>query len=298
MGNTDREQEALEQFVEWGQQRDSVRAILLTSSRARSSGPVDLFSDFDLILVVTNIAPFFNERTWLEEFGPVLALYRDPILQDGNFQRSAFVTQYENGLKVDFTLWPVELLQRVVADPKLPEEFDAGYRVLLDKDNLTDGLKPPTYKGYIPTPPTESDYQKSIEEFFLDATYVAKFLWRDDLIAAKHLLDHFIKQEHLIPTLVWRMEIDHQWSVKPGLYGQRLKRWLRPDLWAELESTYTGAGLEANWEALFRTLTLFRRVAIEVGELMGYAYPHNLDQRVNAYLQKVKNLDRQATTFS
>lgn len=51
-------------------------------------------------------------------------------------ERSAYVTQYENGLKIDFSLWPVELLQQVVADPKLPNELDAGYQVLLDKDEI------------------------------------------------------------------------------------------------------------------------------------------------------------------
>jgi aminoglycoside 6-adenylyltransferase len=231
-----------------------------------------------------------EDRTWLEAFGSVLALYRDPLEPHYGFLKSGYVTQYESGLKIDFTLWPVEILQQVVADPELPAEFDAGYLVLLDKDHLTDGLKPPTYKAYIPTPPTETEYQTVVEEFFLEATYVAKLLWRDDMMAAKHLLDHFMKQEHLRPMLEWHLEIDHHWSVKPGPYGRRLKKWLRPDLWTELESTYTGAGLELNWEAMFRTIALFRKVAIEVGDRLGYAYPHDLDRRAVAYLRKVKNL--------
>ncbi len=80
--------------------------------------------------------------------------------------------------------------------------------------------------------------------------------------------------------------------MKPGPYGRGLKKWLRPDLWAELESTYTGAGLEANWEAMFGTVDLFRKAALEVGERLGYAYPVDLDRRAVAYLEKVKSLDR------
>jgi hypothetical protein len=37
-----------------------------------------------------------------------------------------------------------------------------------------------------------------------------------------------------------------------------------------------------------------RRVAIEVGEAMGYRYPHELEQRVRTYLHRVKDLDRQS----
>jgi aminoglycoside 6-adenylyltransferase len=218
----------------------------------------------------------------------VLALYRDPLEPQDGFLKSGNVTQYENGLKIDFTLWPVEILQNVAASPLLPPEFDAGYQVLLDKDHLTNGLKPPTYRAYIPKPPTENEYQETIEVFFLDATYVAKYLWRDDLVAAKFIMDNFMKQEHLRPMLEWHYEIDHQWSVKPGPYGRRMKKWLRRDLWMDLEDTYTGAGLEENWEVLFKTIALMRKTAIEVGDRLGFAYPHEKNQRTIAYLQKVK----------
>ncbi len=272
--------------------------MLLTSSRAVPHAPVDVFSDYDVILVVLDVHPFYEDRTWLADFGPVLVVYRDPLELEYGFPRSAYVTQYENGLKIDFTLWPVEILRQVVAAPQLPDEFDAGYRVLLDKDHLTDGLKPPTYTAYIPTLPTDAEYQTVVEMFFHEATYAAKHLWRDDLMAAKYNLDHGMKLENLLRILEWRVEMDHEWSVKPGTYGRRLKQWLSPDLWAELEDTYIGAGLEENWAALFKTIALFRRVAIEVGERLGYAYPDDLDRRAVAYLEKVKNLDRGAESFS
>ncbi len=297
MKNTEKERETIERLIQWAEQQPLVRAMLLTSSRAIPHVSSDVFSDYDVILAVRDVHPFYADRTWLEAFGRVLVLYRDPLILDGGLERSAYVTQYDDGLKIDFAIWPVELLRRTVADPKLPAEFDAGYRVLLDKDHLTDGLKPATYTAYIPTPPTESEYQDTVEVFFLEAIYVAKYLWRDDVIAAKHILDSAMKQEHLRPMLEWHLETDHQWSVKPGPYGRRLKQWLRSDLWAELESTYTGAGLEANWEALFSTIALFRKAAIEVGERLGHVYPHDIDRRAAAYLQKVKNLDRSAESF-
>jgi len=271
--------------------------MLLTSSRAIPDAPVDVFSDYDVILAVLDVHPFYEDRTWLEDFGSVLVVYRDPLEPYYGIPKSAYVTQYENGLKIDFTLWPVEILRRVAADPQLPDEFDAGYRVLLDKDHVTDGLKPPTYTAYIPTPPTETEYQTVVELFFHEATYVAKHLWRDDLMAAKYNLDHGMKLDNLRIMLEWRLEIDQHWSVKPGPYGRRLKKWLSPDLWAELGSTYTGAGLEANWKAMFRTIALFRKVAIEVGDRLGYPYPHDLDRRAVAYLQKVNNLVPGAESF-
>jgi aminoglycoside 6-adenylyltransferase len=97
--------------------------------------------------------------------------------------------------------------------------------------------------------------------------------------------------------LEWHAEIDHEWTLKPGPYGRRLKQHLRPDLWAELESTYIGVGSDENWEALFRTIGLMRRVATDVGKHLGYTYPHLLERRVVDYLWRVRRLDRNAKTF-
>ncbi len=294
-----REQEkaVIERLVEWGTRQEAVRAMVLTSTRTVPGGQLDLFSDYDVILALTDVLPFHEDRGWLEAFGRVLVLYHDPLIPDGAFETSGYVTQYEDGLKIDFGLWPVGLLQRVAAEPELPEELDAGYLVLLDKDGLTEGLKPPAYKAYIPKPPAQAEYLERVELFFHNGTYVAKYLWRDDLIAAKHLLHCGQLQDDLLPMLVWHLETEHQWSVKPGPYGRRLKKWLRSDLWKELECTYTGPGIEETWEALFRTIALFRRVAREVGERLGYAYPEELDRRATAYLQRVRALDPRAESF-
>jgi hypothetical protein len=37
--------------------------------------------------------------------------------------------------------------------------------------------------------------------------------------------------------LKWRMELDHNWSVRLGVHGREVKKRLPPELWAELEST-------------------------------------------------------------
>lgn len=284
-------------IIAWGKQQEAVRAILLTGSLASPAPYIDALSDFDVILVLTDIHPFYESRAWLEDFAPVLALYRDPLMLEDGLEKSGYVVQFENGLKIDFTLWTVARMQRIHAAPDLPEEFDAGYRVLLDKDHLTAHLQPATFQGYIPKPPTNAAYQTIMESFFLDTCYVAKFLWRDDLVAAKHLLDNFIKQDYLRPMLEWHSEIAHNWTIKPGPFGRRLKKWLRPDLWTALEKTYTGADIADNWQALENTIALMQQVAGEVGEKLGFVYPHETGARTQAYLQKVRHLDPHATQF-
>ena len=284
--------DVIDNLIHWAQGREPIRAMLLTSTRAIPGGAMDALSDYDVVLIVDDIRPFFEDRSWLEDFGEVLVVYWDPIYPDPDhgIEKFANVTQYADGLKIDFTLWPVELLEKIVQAPALQAELDAGYRVLLDKDGLTKGMKPPTYRSYIPAPPTNEEYQKAINDFFSDPPYVAKCLLRGELFPAKWCLDYDMKHIFLRPMLEWRAELDHNWSVPIGALGKGLKKRLPPELWSELEDTYAGGKMEENWEALFRTMALFRRVAMEVGEGLGYEYPLALDERVTAY---VKDMQRQ-----
>jgi aminoglycoside 6-adenylyltransferase len=177
----------IEHLIAWGESQPLVRAMILTSTRAVTGLGSDLFSDYDVILGLTDVRPFFESRDWLAAFGRVLVMYQDPLEEFEGFPKSGNVVQFDGALKIDFSLWSVGILQKVVAGTIQNPELDAGYRVLLDKDSLTRDLKPPTYRAYIPTPPTETEYREGVEDFLLVAIYIAKYLWRGDLIAVKHL---------------------------------------------------------------------------------------------------------------
>ena len=284
--------DVFDKLVRWAEQRSAIRAMLLTSTRAVPNATVDFLSDYDVILIVEDIHPFFEDRRWLGDFGEVLVVYWDPIHPDpehGN-EKTANVTQYADGLKIDFTLWPVELFQKISRAPALQAELDAGYRVLLDKDGLTQGMKPPTYRAYIPTRPTNEVYQLLVNDFFSDVPYMAKCLLRGELLPSKWCLDYDMKHVLLRPMLEWRVGVEHNWYVPTGSLGKGLKKQLPSEIWSQLENTYAGANARDNWEALFRTINLFRQVALEVGISLGYEYPLELDQRVTAFAQKMQGI--------
>jgi aminoglycoside 6-adenylyltransferase len=282
--------EIIERLQAWAQAQDPVRAMLLTSTRAVPNAAVDALSDYDVVLVVRDIHPFFEDRSWLAAFGRVLVSYWDAIYPnpEHGIEQTGNVIQYEDGLKIDFTLWPIELMRRTATAPKLQDELDAGYAILLDKDGLTTALPAPTHTAYIPAKPDEETFQQVIEEFFSDVPYVAKCLVRGELLPVKWALDYDMKHLYLRQMLEWRVECDQGWSVPVGALGKGLKKRLPPAIWSQLEESYAGAGAEENWTALFRTIALYRRVACEVAEHLGYTYPHELDQRVTTYAQRMQ----------
>lgn len=297
MKAAERAGDVIHRLVQWADSQPLVRAMVLTSSRANDRAPVDLLSDYDVILAVSEMRPFAHEESWLQDYGKVLVLFRDQGQVYG-LRTLARLVLYEEGIRIDYSVWPVALLHRMGEKPRLVGQLDVGYLVLVDKDHLTQGLTPPTYTAHIPARPRNKEFQSLVEEFWWETTYVAKNLWRDELLPAKSALDFSLKLQGLRRVLEWRIELDHHWSWKPGVLGRGLKKLLPSETWAELASTYVGQDLDENWEALFQTTSLFRSVAVEVGEALGYGYPYDLDQRVTAYLQSVRNLERERNHFA
>jgi aminoglycoside 6-adenylyltransferase len=271
--------------------RDDVAAMLMTSTRAIPGGQVDALSDYDIILVVRDITPFADDHSWIGEFGDVLVAYWDPIEHDPDTGENwtGNIVQYADGLKIDFTLWPVEQLTAIAEMDALPAELDAGYVVIADNHSLTAKLSPPSYRAYIPAKPDLETYLKNVNDFFIGVPYVAKCLLREELLPAKWCLDYDMRDVYLRPMLEWRMEIDHDWSVSTGNLGKGLKRRLPAELWAELEATYAAAGIEENWESLFRLIAFYGRIAREVGASLGYTYPGEFHDRVTAFARAMRS---------
>lgn len=278
-------------LIRWGTQRGDVRAMLLTSTLAVPGARVDSLSDHDVILVVRDIRPYLEDRQWIEDFGEVLVAYWDPVAVDPGtgVEQSGNVVQYAAGHKIDFTLWPTGQLERIASSTSLPDELDAGYRVLIDKDGLADRLATPSYSAYSLRRPDDATYQLNVNDFFVGPPYVAKCILRGDLLPARWCLDYDMKHVYLRPMLEWRAACDHGWSIRIGALGKGLRRYLPADILSALENTYVGGGSEGDWEALFRTMALYGRVAREVGEHLGYRYPGNLDASVSTFVRQMRD---------
>ncbi len=282
--------ETADRLTAWALERDDVQAMILTSTRAIPGATLDAYSDYDVILVVDDVAAMEANRTWLSAFGEVLISYWDPL--DVRSATGAVgvgnITNYVDGLKIDFSLWSQQWYVDLTSGAEPDDELDAGYRVLVDKVGLTAGLPPPTYRSYIPPPPDEATYLRLITDFLIGVPYVAKSLLRDELLPAKWVLDFDMRFNYLVPMLEWRVECDHDWSLKTGNLGKGLRRHLPTDTWTELVETFTGPDAASNWAALYAMVALFGRVAEEVAGALGYSYPADLVSDVTEHARRMQ----------
>jgi hypothetical protein len=87
----------IQRLIDWARRRDSIRCMLLTSSRANPYAPVDALSDYDVLLGVTDVRAYHTDRSYLNELGEVLVVYHDPLRIEAGFERFADITQYADG---------------------------------------------------------------------------------------------------------------------------------------------------------------------------------------------------------
>jgi aminoglycoside 6-adenylyltransferase len=278
------ESEVLTQLNEWAQSNELVRAVVLTGSRADPNGQPDILSDYDIALYVADLSPFQETDNWLSIFGTILV--RWPLVPRSTFDKS-WLTRlilFEDGVRIDF--------QITAAKGTDPNAFDYGDRVLIDKDGLTENFSKPTYSAYNIQKPSLEEYKTIVHEFWWDATYVPKYLWRDELPMAKYMLDDVLRFSYLHPLIEWHIGQQHNWAIKTGCHGRWFKRYLSAEKWAEYESTYTGSDIKQNWAAFFRIVDLFGELAKQVGQKLGYEYPVDLDAKVTEYCSIIRRKGR------
>lgn len=284
------EQEMLDLILQTARADDRIRAVILNGSRTNPDAPRDPFQDFDIVYVVTDVAPFVGDRLWIERFGSPMIVQLpdtmgDPAPAGGSF---AYLMQFTDGNRIDLTLYPIAQLDAMARDSLSV--------LLLDKDGIIHPFDPPHVGDYVPKPPTAKQFDDCCNEFWWVAPYAAKGLWRDEILYARHMQDEIMRGQVLL-MLTWYVGTKNGFARSPGKLGKYFQRDLEPALWQQLLATYASADLDDTWRALFTLCDLFRTAAQAVAEHFGYAYPHSDDVRVSAHLAHVRKLPKDATTI-
>ena len=285
------EQEMINIILITARDDERIRAVILNGSRANPNAAPDIFQDFDIIYLVTELAPFINNTKWIERFGELMILQMPDLMEDPPplaEERFTYLMQFTDGNRIDLCIFPLKILEHL--------ETDSLSLVLLDKDNILPALPEANESDYFPKPPTPKQYADCCNEFWWVCPYVAKGLWRREITYAMAMLEQVLRVQ-LMKMATWQVGVKTSFSVNPGLYGKFLSRYLEPDLWEMVLKTYPGADYAQIWESLFSMGDLFRIMAVFVGDHYGYKYPYSDDERVSAHLRHVQTLPKNAQTI-
>ena len=261
----------------------------MNGSRANPNAPRDIFQDYDVVYIVTEVSSFKHDANWIKRFGELMIMQmpddmRDPPPNDDD--SFAYLMQFADGNRIDLTLYPIARLNQLGKDSLSV--------LLLDKDEIIRPLAPSNDSDYLPQPPTPKAFADCCNEFWWVCPYVAKGLWREEIIYAKFMLDQIVRKQ-LMKMLTWHIGVRTRFSQNPGAFGKYFKQYLDPELWDLLQKTYSDARYDNTWEALNTMCNLFRVIAVPVAEHFGFDYPHGDDERVSTHLKHVRVLPKNAT---
>lgn len=275
------EKQVLYVFKDWANRNENIRAALLTSSRADKNVKKDFLSDFDIELYVKDITTIKQNDDWLKPLGEIMVRWL--FLPKPTFDND-WITRlilFNDGVRIDFQITD-KMNARL-------DNIDYGYRILLDKDKILTHLPEPTNSKFIIKKPLKEEFETIVNEFWWDATYVPKYLWRDELPFAKSMMGQSVQDKYLRKIIEWYIGLKNDWSVSTGICGRHFKKYLESDIWEQFCATYSATDIEDNWKSFFISVELFSRLGKNIAKSLGFEYPYEIEKKMKEYYQKIKN---------
>ena len=248
-----------------------VDAVALSGSRTDTKAPKDEFQDYDVVYVVDDLDNLTSDLAWLDQFGTRI-IEQHNIL--GN--RRLYLMLFEDGNRIDLTLCPKDHIQEWV-------ESEADFTVLEDTKGLFETYSPSPERYWI-TPATETDFEKSCNEFWWVSAYVVKGICRKQLI---YSTDHLygICQQELLKVLAWQVASD-KGTVDIGKNYKYLYNYLPAEKEKEFLNLLDFSSLEKITQTLFATMQLFHQEAQKLAQKMGFDYDNEMAEKMIQYAEE------------
>ena len=292
-----------DRFVAWAQTRPDIRAAIVVGSWARVDHPADEWSDLDVGFTTTDPQRYLSRTDWLEDIAPTWVTYPDPggavrhvlfeggldagiaVLANNTFKQAVRFLPVLRRFPILLRLLPKGLGQQITGDiASAADYYRRGVRVILDKDRLAAkflSLFPADSQPH--GPPTQAEFLETANEFWFLVVWTAKHLRRGELWFAKTEGCDGQMKALLLRMLEWQARATHGWDYDTWERGRFLEEWTYPPVLQALKTAFARYEDDDVRRALLATMDLFRSVAIDTAERLGYSYPTSADERVTEW---------------
>lgn len=123
--------------------------------------------------------------------------------------------------------------------------------------------------------PKEYEFISTIRNFFASAIEVSLYVNEKDEIAASLKMEEVRK--YLLTMLDFYIKNKYAYTMDKGYDGQKLKSTLDINTKENFLLTYHHEDLMDIYNSLFKACVLFRKIAMDLCEELGYSYPREID---------------------
>ena len=248
-----------------------VEAIAMSGSRTNPKALKDEFQDYDVVYIVDDLDNLTRDLSWLDRFGKRI------IEQEVTLgHRRLYLMLFEDGNRIDLTLCPKDHIQEWV-------DSEAGFTVLVDEKGLFESYSPSPLRFWISSA-SETDFEKSCNEFWWVSAYVVKGIRRKQVI---YSTDHLygICQQELLKVLAWQAASDRG-RVDVGKNYKYLFNYLPAEKEKDFSNLLDFSSLEKITQTLFATMQLFHQEAQYLAQKMGFDYDKEVAEKMIQYAEE------------
>ena len=285
------DQEIIDLIIEFAKKDDRIRLVMINGSRIDPNATIDCLNDFDIVFYVRDIKSFTRDESWIESnFGKILILQKPDDWYSHLYDYEsnnpfAFLIQFQEGIRIDLTLVDVENYKKYMNENTL----EPG-KILIQKDELPGVINFLDFSKFKIKVPSEKEFRDTCNEFYWLAPYIAKGLYRKELIYVKTTMENS-QFEQLYKMLNWSVLIREGSSVRTGNFSKYLHRYLTPNEYDDLTNCFPGSDFNDVWEKEINAINLFTRFASYVSDHYQFKFDIQISQKIINYLFMVKNLD-------
>ena len=197
---------------------DRIRLVGMEGSRTNKNVPKDDFQDYDISYIVNDLDSFKKNDEWLDVFGKRIIMQKPEAMDlfPPESDWYSYLMIFEDDIKIDLSIIPIELLNKYLESDKL-------LKILLDKDNLVTNPPISTDEDYWINKPSEAFFNDCCNEFWFVSTYIAKGLFRDEILFASWHMEQ-IARVQLYNMLSWKIGIDYGYGFSIGKHNKYINK--------------------------------------------------------------------------
>lgn len=286
------EQEMMELITQTAREDDRIRAVYMNGSRTNPNAVKDIFQDYDIVYVVTDTKPFYEEETWIDRFGKRLFMQMPEKMDklrgyECHWEETyGWLMQFQDGNRLDLHVSAVEYARKDILTDRL-------CKVLLDKDGILPQMPEASEADHYVRKPSEAEFLCDCNDFWWCLNNVAKGLWREEIPYVMDMLYQVVRP-YFMKVLSWKIGVEHDFSCSVGKSGKYMYRYLPREVWQTFLTTYPDGEAEHIWQAVFTMCDMFEEAAKEVALALKYAYQEEEAKASREYLRRVYNMPPKA----
>ena len=287
------EKEMFDLILDVAKKDERIRAVYMNGSRTNQKVKKDIFQDYDIVYVVRQTKPFYENKKWIDVFGERLFMQRPEEVDksiglDVNFDKCyGWLIQFKDGNRMDLRLMPIEEVNVLT---------DKLCVILLDKDGILPDISEATDEDYWVKRPSQNEFSACCNEFWWCLNNVAKGLWREEIPYVHHVY-YTGSHAHLMQLLNWKIGYETNFKVSTGKAFKYIKAYLSDEIWNRFLKTYINGNIEDIWKSVFNMCDLFNDVALELEDKWGLTYNMEEAKASLDFLRHVQYVPKNATAI-